>query len=136
MLKPSQGRDPNPTSQVQEENKTLKEDTSNTQRTGYEYMDLGGLDLVGLESAYSDKALERIVPQQITLLEKAIIKAKAMKSLGVSTKSLKDPEGKKKAKKETRCKHSNVQRIQMIGAQLVASGQYLTIDATLSPTNK
>ena len=59
-----------------------------------------------------------------------------MKFLAVSAKSLKDLEGKKKAKKETRGRHSNVQRIQMVGAQLVASGQYPTIDATLSPTNK
>ena len=65
-----------------------------------------------------------------------IIKAKAMKSLGVSAKSLKDQEGKKKDKKETRGRYSNVQRIQMIGAQLVASGQYPTIDVALSPTNK
>ena len=60
-------------------------------------MDLGGLDLVGLESACSDKAPERIVLQQITLLEKAIIKAKAMKSLVVLAESLKDPEGQKKS---------------------------------------
>ena len=135
-LKPSQGKYPNPKNTFQEENKKLKEDTSNTQRTRDEDMDLGGLDLVGIETTCSNKALERIFPQQITLLEKAIIKAKAMKSLGVSVESLKDPEGKKEAKKETHGMHSNVQRIQMIGSQLVASGQYPTIDAALSPTNK
>ena len=98
-LEPSQGKYPKPKNPFQEENKKLKEDTSNTQRTRDEDMDLGGLDLVGLESACSDKAPERIIPQQITLLEKAIIKAKEMKSLGVLAESLKDPEWKKNAKK-------------------------------------
>ena len=59
-----------------------------------------------------------------------------MKSLGVLAESLKDQEGKKKSKKETRGRYSNVQKIEMIGAQLVASGKYPTIDETLSPTNK
>ena len=59
-----------------------------------------------------------------------------MKSLGVSAESLRDLEGNKNAKKETHRRNSNVQRIQMIGARLVASGKYPTIDAALSPTNK
>ena len=99
-------------------------------------MEIRYLDLVGIETTCCDMAPERIVPQQVTLLEKTIIKAKPMKSLGVSTESIKDLEGKKKAKKETWGKYNNVHRIQMIGAQLVASGQYPTINATLSPTNK
>ena len=99
-------------------------------------MEIGDLDLVGIETTCSNMAPERIVPQQVTLLEKAIIKAKAMNSLGVSAESLKDQEWKKKEKKETHGRYSNVKRIQMIGAQLVASGKYPTIDAALSPTNK
>ena len=59
-----------------------------------------------------------------------------MKFLGVLVKSLKDQEGKRKVKKETRGIHSNVQRIQMVGDQQVASRQYPTIYAALSPTNK
>ena len=114
----------------------MKEDNKNTQEVEEEEMEIGDLDLVGLETACSVKILEKIIPHQGTLLEKAIIKAKSMKFLGVSTKSLKDPKGKRKVKKETRGRHSNVQRIQMVGAQLVALGNYPTIDATLSPTNK
>ena len=52
------------------------------------------------------------------------------------SKSLKDSDGKKKWKKEKRGRPSNVQRIQLVGAQLVASGKYSTIDAALSPTTK
>ena len=99
-------------------------------------MEMGEFDLVGIETACSDMAPERSVPQQVTLLEKAIIKAKVMNSLGVSTESLKDREGMKKEKKETCGRYRNFQRIQMIGAQLVASGKYPNIDAALSPTNK
>ena len=86
-------------------------------------METGDLDLVGLEIAYSEMAPERIVPHQVTLLENVIIKAKALKYLGVSVESLKDLEGMRKAKKETRGRYSNVQRIQIIGEQLVASGE-------------
>ena len=99
-------------------------------------MEIGDMDLVGLETTCSEKVPEKILPQQVTLLEKAIIKAKSMKFLGVSVEPLKDPNGKKKGNKENRGRHSNVQRIKMVGAQLVASRQYPTIDATLSPVNK
>ena len=53
-------------------------------------MEIWDLDLVGLETAYFELAPERIVPQQVTLLEKETIKAKAMKYLGVLIESLKD----------------------------------------------
>ena len=59
-----------------------------------------------------------------------------MKFLGVSSESLKDLDGKNKVKKENQGRHSNVQRIKMVGDQLVASGKYPTIDAGLSPKNK
>ena len=62
-------------------------------------MEIGDLDLVGIEATCSVVVTNKIIPQQITLLEKTIIKAKEMKSLGVSVESLKDPEGKRKAKK-------------------------------------
>ena len=64
-------------------------------------MEIGELDLVGLETTCSALVPEKIIPQQVILLENAIIKAKAMKFLGVSAESLKDPEGKNKSKKET-----------------------------------
>ena len=59
-----------------------------------------------------------------------------MKFLGIMFESLKDCDGKKKGGKEKQGRHSNVQRIQMVGAKLVASGQYPNIDATLFPANK
>ena len=86
-------------------------------------MEIGDMDLVGLEIACSKKVPEKVLPQQVTLLEKAIIKAKSMKFLGISAEPLKDPDGKKKGKKENRGRHSNVQRIKMVGTQVVASGK-------------
>ena len=59
-------------------------------------MEIGDLDLVGLETTCSEMAPESIIPQQFTLLEYEIIKAKEMNSLGFSAESLKDQEGKKK----------------------------------------
>ena len=85
-------------------------------------MEIGDLDLDGLEAACSKKIPDHIPSQQVSLLEKAIIKAKAMKFLEVAAKSIKDLDGKKKGKKEKRVRHSNVQTIQLIGAKLVASG--------------
>ena len=114
----------------------MKEDNNNTQEVEEEEMEIGDLDLVGLETACSVKIPEKIIPHQVTLLEKAIIKSKSMKFLGLSTESLKDPKGKRKVKKEYRGRHSNVQRIEMVGTQLVASRRYPTIDAALPPTNK
>ena len=99
-------------------------------------MEIGYLDLVGMETTCSEKVPEKILPQQVTLLEKEIIKAKSMNFLGVSEEHLKDTDGKKKGKKENRGRHSNVQRIQMVGEKLVASGKYPTIDAALSHINK
>ena len=63
-------------------------------------MEIGDLDLAGLEIACSEKVPENIPPQQLTLLEKMIIKHKLMKFLGVSSESLKNPNNKKKRKKE------------------------------------
>ena len=63
-------------------------------------MEIGDLDLVGLEMTCSEKVPEKILPQQVKLLEKMIIKAKSMKFLGVSSESLNDPDGKKKGMKE------------------------------------
>ena len=47
-------------------------------------MEIGDIDMVGLEMTCSEKVPKKIFPQQITLLEKAIIKAKLMKFLAVS----------------------------------------------------
>ena len=97
-----------------------------------EDMEIGDMDPEGLEAACFDKSPSQIAPYQVSLLEKAIIQAKNMNSLGVVVESLKESNGKKKLKKEKRGRPRNVQKIKAIGEQLVASGQYPTIDATLS----
>ena len=53
----------------------MKEDNNNTQEVEEEEMEIGDLDLVGLEIACSVKIPEKIIPHQVTLLEKEIIKA-------------------------------------------------------------
>ena len=60
-----------------------------------EYMEIGDLDLDGLEASCSDKTPTHIPPQQVSLLEKEIIKENNMKFLGITSESLKDPDGKK-----------------------------------------
>ena len=99
-------------------------------------MEIGDLDLDRLEDAFYKKDLATIPPQQVSLLEKAITQDKNANNLGVVIEALKFIDGKgKNSKKYKRVKLSNVQRIKSIGEQLVASGQYPTIDAPLSPSN-
>ena len=98
-------------------------------------MELGDLDLEGLEAVCSTKLPEHISPQQVSLLEKAILKTKTMKFLRIMSESLKDLDGKKKLKKEKRGSHNNVQRIQIVGDNLVAL-KYPTIEAALYPATK
>ena len=97
-------------------------------------MEIGDLDLEGLEAAFLEKIPTQIPPQQVSLLEKAIIQDKNMNSLGVVVESLKDTDGKKKQKKEKWGRPRNVQRIKAIGEKLVASWKYPTIDVSLSPS--
>ena len=85
---------------------STQEETQGTNKTdnmvpemNREEMEIGDLDLEGLEVACSEKVLEQIPPQQVSLMEKAIIKEKTIKFLGITSESLKDPDGKKKEKK-------------------------------------
>ena len=65
-----------------------------------------------------------------------IIQAKNENTLGVVTESLKVTNEKGKNSKNYKGRRpSNIQRIKAIGEQIVASGQYPTIDAALSPPN-
>ena len=96
--------DPPPYSKVdiQEDTKeTNREDNLPLDHEGEE-MEIGDLDLESLEAACCKKVPETIPPQQVTLLEKAIINAKTMKFMGIMSDSLKDPDGIKKGKKEKR----------------------------------
>ena len=85
--------------QNQEEHYENKEDDSKISKVEEEEIEIGDLDLAGLEMACSEKVPKNIPPQQVTLLEKVIIKEKSMKFLGLSFESLRDPNDKNKGKK-------------------------------------
>ena len=84
---------------AQEETQEINKNDNMVLETDGEEMEIGDLDLDGLEAACSKKIPDHIPSQQVSLLEKAIIKAKAMKFLEVAAKSIKDLDGKKKGKK-------------------------------------
>ena len=67
-----------------------------------EDIEIGDMDLEGLEAAWHDKIPTQSTPQQVSFLEKVIFQAKNMDSLGVVVESLKDIDGKKKQKKKSR----------------------------------
>ena len=99
-------------------------------------MEVGDLDLDRMEAACSDQELAKTPSQQVSLLEKAIIQAKNENTLEVVTETLQVTDGKgKHSKKDKRGRPSNIQRNKAIREQLVASGQYPTIDVALSPPN-
>ena len=87
-----------------------------------EDMDLGELDLEGIEKAYDNPKTWYIPFNQITLLKEALIKNKGVRGLGVVSDSMKGGEGKRRGRR------SNSQRIQDTGGKLVASRQYSTIN--------
>ena len=95
-------------------------------------MILGDLDLDGLEEDFAVNNPKDISPQQVNLLEKAIIISKTSKNLGVQKGLLKEVEGKRKGKGEKRGRPTNTQRIQCLGQKLINSGQYPTIEAALA----
>ena len=72
-------------------------------------MEVGDLDLDRMEEACFDQEPAKIPPQQVYLLEKAIIQAKNANTLGVVTGSLKVTDGKvKHSKKDKRGRPSNI----------------------------
>ena len=66
-----------------------------------EDMEIGDMDLEGLEATFSHKIPTQSTPQQVSFLEKVIFQAKNMNSLGVVVESLKDTDGKKKQKRKS-----------------------------------
>ena len=121
---------------TQEDTKETNNNESTLTETKGDEMELGDLDLEGLEVACSAKLPEHIPSQQVSLLEKEIIKMKTMNFLRITSESLKDLDGKKKGKNEKRGRHSSVQRIQLVGPKLVASRKYPTIYVALYPATK
>ena len=55
-----------------------------------EEMDIGDLDLEGIEKAYSDKVQGYVPQEQIILLKEAILKAKFSNSSGINSGSFKE----------------------------------------------
>ena len=94
-------------------------------------MDIGDLDLEGIEKVCSDKALGCVPQEQVSLLKEAILKAKFSNYLGINSGSFKETKkpGEDSGKKLGR--KSNKHRIADVGRRLVDSGQYPTICAAL-----
>ena len=90
-------------------------------------MDIGDLDLEGIEKACSDKDHGYIPQEQVSLLKEAILKAKFSNSLGINLGSFKETKkfGEDSGKKPG-CK-SNKHRVADVERRLVDSRQYLTI---------
>ena len=63
-----------------------------------EEMDLGELDLDGIEKSYDNLSEGYIPVEQITLLQEAIVKMKGVRGLGVVYKPMKGNEGKKRGR--------------------------------------
>ena len=86
-------------------------------------MDIGDLDLEGIEKACSDKAHGYVPQEHVSLLKEAIIKAKFSNSLGIKLGSFKEKKSGEDSYKKLGCK-SNKHRVVDVGRGLVDSGQY------------
>lgn len=87
-----------------------------------EDMELGELDLEGIEKA-CDNLKDSYIPfQQLVLFKEALIKSKGARGLGVVSDPMKGGEGKRRGQR------TNAQRIQHVGGRLMASGQYPAIN--------
>ena len=95
-----------------------------------EDMELGDLDLEGIEKACDDPQEGYIPFNQIILLQEALIETKGVRGLGVVTKSMKGGESMERGKR------SNMQRIQDVGGKLVAYGKYPTINEAFNLLTK
>ena len=85
-------------------------------------LELGDLDLLGLEDACARQDFHSISPKQIQLLTAALTKVKQSK-LGIQILPQKE---KQKIQKESkkRGRKIDLQRISQLGTRLVESGQY------------
>lgn len=87
-----------------------------------EEMELGELDLEGLDATVEKNKAWEISPSQVSMLEKALLKVKTHHQLGMLGGSPKDIEGKKKEKGDKRGRPISSQRIHNIGQKLINSG--------------
>ena len=93
-------------------------------------MDLGELDMEGIEKAYENLKDGYIPFQQMVLFKEALIKTKWAWGLGVVSKSMKGGEGKRRGRR------TNAQRNQDVGGRLMALGQYPTINEVFHSSPK
>ena len=94
-------------------------------------MDIGELDLEGIEKSCAEKDKGYVPQEQVSLLKESILKTKTSNSLGINSRSFKET---KKIVEECGRKpghNSNKQRVADVGRRLVESGQYQTIKAAL-----
>ena len=93
-------------------------------------MEIGELDLDGIEKA-CDNLLEEYIPlEQIDLLQEALIKTKGVRGLGIAPKPMKGGEAKRRGRRP------NAQRIRDVGGKLMATGKYPTIAEAFKAINK
>lgn len=83
-------------------------------------MDLGDLDLDGIEKACADKEKGYVLVEQVKLLHAAILKSR---DLGIGGIARTDNKRKFKEVEEKRGRKTNRQRIAEVGVKLVESGQ-------------
>ena len=86
-------------------------------------IELGELDLAGLENACENHNLQNIAPKQIQMLTNILHTTKANNKLGIITAN---PKHTKKGTKESKKRGRKIalQRITNLGTILVESGQY------------
>ena len=84
-------------------------------------IEIGGLDLLGMEDACTQKAFISIPPTHIQLLKEYLSKAKGQNKLDIQSTHRKD---KQKFERDNRKKgrKTDLQRINTLGTRLVESG--------------
>ena len=93
-------------------------------------MEIGELDLDGIEKAYDNLQKEYIPFEQIALLQEALIKTKGARGLGIAPEPMKGGETKRRGRRP------NAQRIRDVGGKLMATGKYLTIAEAFKAINR
>ena len=84
-------------------------------------MEIGKLDLDGIEKAYDNLTEEYIPFEHIALLQEAIIKAKGSRGLRIALEPMKGGENKRRGRR------LNAQRIKEAGGKLMVAGKYPAI---------
>jgi len=119
----SQGSNDNP--EVPEDEEThMEEDEAGE-------IELGELDLDGIEAACADKGAGYVPFRQVQLLKEAILKLKPPPKLGVGEVTLKEIRKKFKETGNRRGRKTDNQRIKEAGVRMVESGMYPTIKEAL-----